>query len=343
MLVRLMLIIVTLYGQRIPLVTSSNIHCSHVINEEIQRCVQPVANYAKVLNPTTGNTSSSSSQSSAGFGQALQLPKLGRHVFRELCRLIRDFENCVEDFVEKCPKHITVNLIKASYGFLCNEGYETFMRSAECLMDLDQRPSVKRCHDDTLLSIEKINSEGSLPISSKLERMCGALNFFSGCVKNPIKNNCGSEAWHVIYRVLEDTTKTLMPSCEFTGRNTSPTPHRQRAHASTASTPRESARHLPTTLKASWLLPKGELNRPKQASPTSSMEGIVAVVEEEGRYSPYEIGGEIGERENYAHMTNPRTRNYPNGAWRSPIDILLVTLSLLHVYFFVTCVDFIEW
>jgi hypothetical protein len=70
------------------------------------------------------------------------------------------------------------------------------------------------------------------------------------------------------------------------------------------------------------------------------MEGIVAVVEEEGRYSPYEIGGEIGERESYAHMTNHR-RNYPNGAWRSLMNLFLVTLSLLHVYFLFICLVFI--
>jgi len=132
-----------------------------------------------------------------------------------------------------------------------------------------------------------------------------------------------------------------MPGCEFTGRNTSPTPHRQRAHASTAIPPRESTRHHQTTLKASWLVPKGELNRPKQAAPTSSMEGIVAVVEEEDRYFPYEIGREIGERESYAHMTNHR-RNYPNGAWRSSIELLLVTLPLLHVYFISICLEFIR-
>lgn len=33
----------------------------------------------------------------------------------------------------------------------------------------------------------------------------------------PIKQECGSSAWQVIYRVLKDTTNTLMPGCQFTG------------------------------------------------------------------------------------------------------------------------------
>lgn len=44
-----------------------------------------------------------------------------------------------------------------------------------------------------------------------------ALNFFSGCVRSPIRRECGSSAWQVIYRVLKDTTNTLMPACQFTG------------------------------------------------------------------------------------------------------------------------------
>ncbi|VDM47738.1 unnamed protein product, partial [Toxocara canis] len=48
-----------------------------------------------------------------------------------------------------------------------------------------------------------------------------ALNFFSGCVRLPIRHNCGVSAWSVIFRVLRDTTKTLMPGCQFTGQSSS--------------------------------------------------------------------------------------------------------------------------
>jgi hypothetical protein len=42
-----------------------------------------------------------------------------------------------------------------------------------------------------------------------------SLNFFAGCVRQPIRQMCGIEAWMVIFRVLRDTTHTLMPGCEF--------------------------------------------------------------------------------------------------------------------------------
>lgn len=32
---------------------------------------------------------------------------------------------------------------------------------------------------------------------------------------NPIQRYCGSGAWQVIFRVLKDTTQTLMPGCHF--------------------------------------------------------------------------------------------------------------------------------
>ena len=47
-----------------------------------------------------------------------------------------------------------------------------FMTSAGCLMDLDHKPSVKRCHDGTLKDIEKANKEPGITMSRKLERMC---------------------------------------------------------------------------------------------------------------------------------------------------------------------------
>uniref|UniRef100_A0A1I7Z2J0 DUF19 domain-containing protein n=1 Tax=Steinernema glaseri TaxID=37863 RepID=A0A1I7Z2J0_9BILA len=194
--------------------------CPAAVNDRIQMCVQPVAEYAKVLNQKEG---ASSSSSKSEFGQAIQLPKLGGQVFRELCRLIRNFDSCVLDFRAQCPKHITISLIDSSYGYLCNEGYDTFMKSAECLVSLDRSGPVKQCHDETLTDIEKANAETGITMPAKLDRMCNALNFFSGCVRLPIRENCGLEAWQVIFRVLKDTTKTLMPGCAFTG--TSPRLH----------------------------------------------------------------------------------------------------------------------
>ncbi|KAI6188677.1 hypothetical protein M3Y98_00379900 [Aphelenchoides besseyi] len=180
-----------------------NARCPDAANEKIQYCVHPVAEYAKVLNQHDNNTNNNGRSQ---FGNALQLPKLGGQVFRELCR-------------ERCPKHITINLIEASYGYLCNEGYETFMASAECLMELDQQPSVKHCHDETLKDIEDANIESALRMESKLTRMCGALNYFSACVRQHIWQQCGVDSWHVIFRVLKDTTKTLMPTCVFNGQS----------------------------------------------------------------------------------------------------------------------------
>jgi hypothetical protein len=45
------------------------------------------------------------------------------------------------------------------------------------------------------------------------------LNYFAACVRQHIWNGCGVDAWHVIFRVLKDTTKTLMPSCLFSGES----------------------------------------------------------------------------------------------------------------------------
>ncbi|WKX98738.1 hypothetical protein Q1695_013987 [Nippostrongylus brasiliensis] len=189
-------------------------HCPSHVSSQIQECVRPVAEYAKLLNNDQDTSRSSTSE---GLGSAFSLPNMGRKVFNGLCKLIAKFNVCVREYRMQCLRHVTISIIDSSYGYLCNEGYNTFMESAECLMELDRKPEVKKCHDETLVEIEIANSESGITMSEKLDRMCGALNFFAGCVKSPIKQECGSSAWQVIYRVLKDTTNTLMPGCQFTG------------------------------------------------------------------------------------------------------------------------------
>uniref|UniRef100_A0A0K0DBX3 DUF19 domain-containing protein n=1 Tax=Angiostrongylus cantonensis TaxID=6313 RepID=A0A0K0DBX3_ANGCA len=220
-------------------------HCPSHISSRIQECVRPVAEYAKLLN----NNQENSRGSPAEIRNAFSLPKMGASIFNELCRLIAKFNVCVREYRTQCLRHVTISLIDSSYGYLCNEGYNTFMESAECLMELDRKSTVKQCHDETLLEIETANVETNIPMEVKLDRMCRALNFFSGCVKAPIKQECGLSAWRVIYRVLKDTTHTLMPGCQFTGSSTKLVPN-----DTIATTHIHTTTHLTTTTTTSMVV-----------------------------------------------------------------------------------------
>nr|CAD2181278.1 unnamed protein product [Meloidogyne enterolobii] len=199
--------------------------CPIWVNTRIQQCVQPVADYAKAVNNQQNEKENSENyldlnkKNNKNYEeiQGIQWPTkvIGGKIFQELCLLIRHFERCVSGYRTKCRRHITVSLIEASYGYLCNEGYEIFVGSAECLMELDQQPNVKGCHDKTLLEIEEANNEQNGTVVNRLERMCNALNYFSECVRPPIRQSCGNEAWNVIFRVLKDTSRILMPMCNF--------------------------------------------------------------------------------------------------------------------------------
>lgn len=46
------------------------------------------------------------------------------------------------------------------------------MSSAECLMDLDQKTSVKRCHNETIRDIEIANNQIDLSTQTKLGKIC---------------------------------------------------------------------------------------------------------------------------------------------------------------------------
>ncbi|CAK5078231.1 unnamed protein product [Meloidogyne enterolobii] len=199
--------------------------CPIWVNTRIQQCVQPVADYAKAVNNQQNEKENSENyldlnkKNNKNYEeiQGIQWPTkvIGGKIFQELCLLIRHFERCVSGYRTKCRRHITISLIEASYGYLCNEGYEIFVGSAECLMELDQQPNVKGCHDKTLLEIEEANNEQNGTVVNRLERMCNALNYFSECVRPPIRQSCGNEAWNVIFRVLKDTSRILMPMCNF--------------------------------------------------------------------------------------------------------------------------------
>ncbi|EJW77370.1 hypothetical protein WUBG_11720 [Wuchereria bancrofti] len=93
------------------------------------------------------------------------------------------------------------------------------MGSAECLIELDRQPTVKQCHEITLKHIESANVELSTATLTRFDKMCQALNYFASCVERPISYGCGAEAWTMIFRVLRDTTNTLLPKCQFTGHS----------------------------------------------------------------------------------------------------------------------------
>ena len=108
--------------------------CPVWVNARIQQCVQPVADYAKAVNNNQQNEKQNSEKyldqnNNENYEQiqGIQWPTkvIGGKVFQELCSLIRHFERCVSGYRTKCRKHITVSLIEASYGFLCNEGYSS--------------------------------------------------------------------------------------------------------------------------------------------------------------------------------------------------------------------------
>jgi len=181
--------------------------CSQEVNEAIQRCVVPVAEYAETLG-MGGRTTPGD-----GDGTPSLLPSMNSNVFQELCKLINAFDRCVAEPKERCPQHITLNLIDASYGYLCNEGYKTFMQNADCLMRLDQEVRIRRCHDSTMQTIRDVNSRPNVELERKLNDMCKSLNYFTRCVEQPVLTECGESAWGVILRVLRDTTQTLIPTC----------------------------------------------------------------------------------------------------------------------------------
>ncbi|VDN25296.1 unnamed protein product [Gongylonema pulchrum] len=97
--------------------------------------------------------------------------------------------------------------------------FAAFMASAECLVEMDQQPEVKQCHEVTLKQIEEANRASGITVPSRFDKMCTALNYFSSCVERPIERNCGAAAWSAIFRVLGDTTNTLLPGCRFTGHS----------------------------------------------------------------------------------------------------------------------------
>ncbi|MFH4982758.1 hypothetical protein AB6A40_009467 [Gnathostoma spinigerum] len=185
--------------------------CPQSANKGIHQCVRPVAQYATVLN--NEDLSAKSLMPIPKFGGPTMIPETGKQIFRNLCKLIDEFNECVAAFRKECSRHVSVLLIDASYGYLCNEGYSTFINHADCLLQLDQKSSVKKCHSETLMGIEKANRDQNLSVSAKLTRVCRTLNYFSNCVRIPILHECGYEAWLVIRQVLRDTTITLMPAC----------------------------------------------------------------------------------------------------------------------------------
>ncbi|VDL61850.1 unnamed protein product [Nippostrongylus brasiliensis] len=106
-------------------------HCPSHVSSQIQECVRPVAEYAKLLN---SDQDSSRSSPSEGLGSAFSLPNMGRKVFNGLCKLIAKFNVCVREYRMQCLRHVTISIIDSSYGYLCNEGYNILKDTTNTLM-----------------------------------------------------------------------------------------------------------------------------------------------------------------------------------------------------------------
>ncbi|KIH57838.1 hypothetical protein ANCDUO_11967 [Ancylostoma duodenale] len=107
--------------------------------------------------------------------------------------LIAKFNVCVREFRAQCVRHVTISLIDSSYGYLCNEGYNTFMESAECLMELDRKPAVKRCHDETLVEIETANTETGIAMAAKLDPFMESAECLMELDRKPAVKRCHDE------------------------------------------------------------------------------------------------------------------------------------------------------
>lgn len=77
---------------------------------------------------------------------------------------------------------------------------------------------------------------------------------------NPIRQNCGAQAWQVIFRVLRDTTNTLMPACQFLEKPTINSEEEKLLYieANPQTTSLNNNQSQGTKISAEWLYPKTE-------------------------------------------------------------------------------------
>uniref|UniRef100_A0A914W593 DUF19 domain-containing protein n=1 Tax=Plectus sambesii TaxID=2011161 RepID=A0A914W593_9BILA len=162
----------------------------------VSACLQPMLAYASELQAQTG---------------AMQFPVQGANIFEHLCRLFKEFKDCVHDV--HCHS-LSIEAIDASYGYMCGDGYQLFRHHVECFAQVETHQKYLNCKRAataaiTSLQVEKANT------NVYFAKLCSIMDQYLRCSHPIINSSCGQEAWQLVTRVTEDSLRVTMPSCDL--------------------------------------------------------------------------------------------------------------------------------
>uniref|UniRef100_A0AC34QII3 DUF19 domain-containing protein n=1 Tax=Panagrolaimus sp. JU765 TaxID=591449 RepID=A0AC34QII3_9BILA len=173
----------------------------------IAQCMEPMNDFALSLQQHEADAGNDSKS-------PMSLPILQKQAFKKICKLFSEYETCVGPHVSDCPKDLSITLLNSTYGYICKDGYDTYLENAECFYSVETIPSVKKCKKTLISETVDLALDFSVSPQDKMDQTCSNINKYIDCTRSPIKEQCGLKAWSLIHKVIKDVLNGLMPTCE---------------------------------------------------------------------------------------------------------------------------------
>uniref|UniRef100_A0AC34QIK7 DUF19 domain-containing protein n=1 Tax=Panagrolaimus sp. JU765 TaxID=591449 RepID=A0AC34QIK7_9BILA len=185
-------------------------YCSFASRLKLRICQVPLATFITNLEKETASELN---------GTQSALPILKKDKFIEVCKLFGEFENCSKPYMEDCSSDMSVVVYKSMYGYICNEGYDIYLRNGECFYETEKSPIVKKCKETFLEKTHKLKSDPSLFKQEKIDQTCSNMNEFLSCAHTSMEEQCGLEAWKLVHKMVKDLFEGLMHNCRINELN----------------------------------------------------------------------------------------------------------------------------
>ncbi|MFH4979200.1 hypothetical protein AB6A40_005909 [Gnathostoma spinigerum] len=144
---------------------------------------------------------------------AVQFPLQGTDIFKRLCQIYAEFQDCTHDI--SCHS-IPVKAVDASYGYMCGNGYRLFEKYASCFAEVEVEDDYIKCKKraaDAIKAAQESNKNGDN--EQYFKEMCRIMDEYLRCSHPIINRHCGSEAWDLVSTVTMDSLRVTMPSCDM--------------------------------------------------------------------------------------------------------------------------------
>jgi len=153
-----------------------------------------------------------------------QIRRRSRQYFTQICEAYRRFEQCTQPHKLYCwysePIKGEFAVAAEALTYVCGEGYYGMLSNWDCFLQASTRGDVINCESRIMAEARALQDASSISggrYTLTDDSSCRVLQDYMGCIKQPIFNQCGAEAWRLVREAVQRPTRVYLPYCTLSG------------------------------------------------------------------------------------------------------------------------------